>query len=283
MSSTSEASRYRLDDLRRFASALGAAVGLAPSRASALASQLLWYDAAGWPAFGLRTLPSWLERVERGEIDPKAEGTVGTEHAGTAVLDGQKGMPPLILTRAGEIAAEKAREVGVGLVRLVNLGHAGPAAGVAAEMAVGPMIAGVLGPSPSWSLALPSENGLPAVFDSALAEPREGKAAKRPAWADVMAPWASALVSGEEWLVLAVAVTALESLAAFQERVTAATAGAGEGSGRLLPGTWEATRREARARGVRIDPDAWAELSRRAEKLGMSAPSRRARLEGGVP
>src|SRR4051812_22334880 len=39
--------RYGLEDVRRFATALGAAVGLTPARSAKLAAHLLWFDAAG--------------------------------------------------------------------------------------------------------------------------------------------------------------------------------------------------------------------------------------------
>ncbi|MBX6314493.1 MAG: Ldh family oxidoreductase, partial [Isosphaeraceae bacterium] len=140
--------RFRLDDLRHLAAALGAGVGLAPSRAAALATHLLWFDAAGAASFGIATLPDWLERIAARQVDPRAEGTIGLERAGTANLDGQNGVGPLILARAASLAAEKARDVGVGLVRVTGLGPTGPAAPAAAEIAIGPEAAALIGPGP---------------------------------------------------------------------------------------------------------------------------------------
>src|SRR5262245_11673289 len=165
-SSVKDAPRYRLDELRRFAAALTAAAGVSPTRASALATQLLWYDAAGCPLHGIQSLAGWLERIESREVDPAAEGRVGPQRRGTAVFDGQNGLPPLILAREAELAVEKARDAGVGLVRLVNVAALGSAAAVAADVAVGPLGAAVLGPRSAWTLALPTAGGLPAVFDS---------------------------------------------------------------------------------------------------------------------
>ena len=68
--------RYRWDDLRRFAAALGGAVGLDPARALALASHLLWFDAAGAARLGIATLPDWLEMMEGGQVDVRARGQV---------------------------------------------------------------------------------------------------------------------------------------------------------------------------------------------------------------
>ena len=140
------ATRFRLDDLRRFAASLASSLGVAPARASSLASHLLWFDAAGASSHGIATLPSWLARIENQEVDPTAEGRARQEHAGTSIFDAQNGLAPLVLARAAEIASEKARDLGVGIVRVQNLGPSGPPAPVAADLAVGPFVAVIAGP-----------------------------------------------------------------------------------------------------------------------------------------
>jgi LDH2 family malate/lactate/ureidoglycolate dehydrogenase len=257
--------RFRIDDLRRFASALGVGAGLVPTRAAALAAQLLWFDSAGFPACGLATLPDWLRRIESGEVNPHAEGRVQSEHAGTAVLDGQRGLQPLILARAAAIAGEKARDVGTAVVRVTNLGPAGPAAAVAAEMAIGPEIGWIVGPGPSWSLALPSAEGLPVVFESAWSG-SSPTGSPPESLAKMVAPWPS-LATEDEWVIGAVAVAALEPLSAFHERVSAALQGQDGHPGLLLPNRWEAHRSHAREHGVAIRRDLMADLSRWAERL----------------
>ena len=134
------ATRYRLDDLRRLATSLARGPGRRPARASSLATHLLWFDAAGASSHGIATLPTWLDRIDRKEIDPVAEGRARLEHSGTAVFDAQNGLAPLALARAAGIASEKARDVGVGIVRVRNLGPSGPAAPVAADLAIGPFV-----------------------------------------------------------------------------------------------------------------------------------------------
>jgi LDH2 family malate/lactate/ureidoglycolate dehydrogenase len=263
-----KAPRYRLDELRRFAAALGAGAGLAPERAMELATLLLWFDAAGAARHGLATLPDWLAKLERGEVDPRAEGRIGAEHAATAVLDGQGGLAPLILSRAAGVAGEKAREVGVGLVRVTGLGPSGPAAAVAAGLAIGPQIGLVLGPGPRRALAVPTAAGLPLVFDSALAE---GADALGPPASDPFAPWGPLAPEGQV-VVVAVVVTAMEPLATFHERLGVALTDLDEAPGRLLPGPWDDRRREARERGVTLEAAALADLLRRADRLGIEPP-----------
>ena len=266
-----KAPRYRLDDLRRFAAALGAGAGLAPERAMALATHLLWFDAAGTPPFGIASLPVWLARIERGEVDPRAEGRIGAEHAASAVLDAQRGPAPLILSRAAGVAGEKAREVGVGLVRVTGLGPSGPAAAIAAELAIGPHVGLVLGPGPHQALALPTAEGLPLVFDSALTGEMPPPALSFPGF-----PVPGSLLAPEGGvLVVAAVVTAMEPLATFHERLDAAVKALGDGPGRLLPGPWDDRRREVREHGVPLDGGVMAELRPRAERLGLEPPTPR--------
>jgi LDH2 family malate/lactate/ureidoglycolate dehydrogenase len=262
--------RVRLDDLRRLTTDLVAGLGVTPPRAAALATHLLWFDAAGASSFGIATLPRWLERIDGRQFDPLAEGKVMTERNGTAVLDGQNGLPPLILERAAGLAVEKARDAGLGLVRVVHVGPTGPAAVVAAEMAIGPMSAFLVGPGPSWSLAMPAEEGLPVVYDSALEGSDKTRQAP-PAWPDGLAPWSAVLVPEGGWLVAAVAVAAWEPLAAFHARVRSAMRGleGDPGPGQLLPADWEAHRREVREHGVPLPAAVRKELWTWAERLGV--------------
>jgi hypothetical protein len=249
----SEPIRFPLDDLRRYAAELVTAAGLLPRRAVVLASHLLWYDAAGAARYGMATLPGWLERLTAGEFDTATEGKVVIERNGTAVLDGRNGVPPLILERGAGLAVEKAREAGVGLVRVSNVGPTGPAAALAAEIALGPFAGVILGPGPSWSVALPSDQGLPAVFDSALTLDL-GPTAAVAAWPPGFAPWATALAPSAGWVVLANAAEAWEPLDQFHARVNVALGEALKlpGPGQLTPAAWEAERRMVRERGVSL-------------------------------
>jgi LDH2 family malate/lactate/ureidoglycolate dehydrogenase len=271
-----DARRYRLDDLRRFGSALAVGAGVADARAPSLVNHLLWFDAAGASSFGIQTLPSWLDRIDERRVDPRAEGKVERETIGTAVLDGQNGIAPLILARAGELATEKARDAGVGIVRVTNVGPLGPSACVAAEMAVGPVASFVMGPERSWSLAVPSLDGLPAVYDSALAgggvPASDGARAAAPDAGSVL-PWAWALIPEGGWLIMALAIKAIEPLPSFVERVGASLDVASLTQGQLLPSHWEARRRDVREHGVAVEPSAWAALTERANRFGVPCPN----------
>ena len=274
------ANRYRFDDLRRFAASLVAGLGVSAPRASAMASHLLWFDAAGASSQGIITLPTWLDRLDRKEIDPVAEGRPWLEHAGTAVVDGRGGLAPLILERAAGIASEKARDVGLGIVRVHGLGPSGPSAPIVAELAIGPFVAIIAGPGPSIAVGVPMPEGLPALYDSALDVTNgtvEPSTPVSPGEIDALAPWIAAIAGSHEgWSILALSVSAMEPLTSFQRRVSASLDGRA-GGGYLSPGPWEARRREVRERGITLDEATSAGLGAWADRLKLARPSPLAR------
>jgi LDH2 family malate/lactate/ureidoglycolate dehydrogenase len=236
-----------------------------------LATHLLWFDAAGASSHGIATLATLLDRIDRQEIDPVAQGRAGSERAGTAVFDAQNGLASLALETAAGIASEKARDVGVGIVRVHNLGPAGPAAPVASDLAIGPFVAAIAGPGPSLALALPSTQGLPVVFDSAL-DPGS-KAQSLDECLGVWTPWISSVAGDGGWLILALSVSSMESLASFHERVASSFLERDEQPGQLKPESWDERRREARERGVLLDEASMEGLKNWSERLQVPWPA----------
>ena len=301
--------RFAYDDLRRFAVALGTAAGLAPARSGAMAAHLLWFDAAGAPSLGIATLDTWLTSIDERRVDASATGRITGERSAAADLDGENGLPLLVLERAAEVAVEKARDSGVGLVRVVGIAPAASAAPIAAGIAIGPMTAWVLGPGGAWSLALPTAAGLPLVVDPGLPA-AEARASGKPASADPAGGRASAqtrarapasrrpertpapdfpegmrlaaevLVPEGGWLVAALAGTGPDSLSAWHERVAtarersaAAAADAGARRHVLDPEGWEARRRRLWQEGVEVASPAWKPLVRRASGPAIEPPA----------
>ncbi len=261
--SVTEAARYRLDDLRRFASGLAGAVGVPPPLAASLATHLLWFDAVGASSHGIASLPTWLERVDRGEVNPRTEGRPRLERPGTTVFDAEGGLAPLALAKAAAIAQEKARDVGVSLTRVINLGPAGPLAPMLEAIAVQPFLAAYHGPDGRFGLAAPDASGLPALFETLL---DVGMGSMPPAIREALAPWLSAFSGESGWGIVVVSVTALEGLASFLERSRISAAS----SWRFGPTQRQASRDEARVRGVVLEETAG--LRSWATKLGIAWP-----------
>ena len=182
-------------------------------------------------------------------------------------------------------------------------GRSASAAPVAAGIAIGPMAGWVLGPNRCWSLALPSQGGLPLVVDSGLsaaeagghsdtagAAGRRGSAAPKSATAGRDGPpsaspllegfWlgTEVLVPEGGWLVAAVSIPALESFATFDERLAAVATGCRPppaGSCRR-PGRPVAGR--CRQKGVAVEPSAWKSLAQWARRLSVDTPRSPGRL-----
>ena len=118
-----------------------------------------------------------------GRVDPGAVGKVSGERAALAILDGQNGVPPLVLERAGELAVEKARDAGVGLVRVAHVGRLGRRQPWRPGSPWDRWPASV-GPGRSWSMALPSAPAFPSwstpsLSAEAVGSEKPGTAASR--------------------------------------------------------------------------------------------------------
>lgn len=248
------------DEIRRLAVALLTGVGLPAGLATELAGHLLWFDLAGFPQHGLATLPEWLGRLERREIDPQAAPRFSAERLGTAIVEAGAGPGPCVLREAARAAANKAREAGVALVRVTGVGPTGPPAPIAAELASGPVAAALLGPDGAWAIAAPSAGGPPSLADSTLADAHHGQGPPL--------PWTPLLEPGD-WLIHAVAVPALESLSALSQRVASCPAGW------LDPAACEARRAIAYEQGMTLAEPAWRILCDWAERLGVAPPTPR--------
>jgi LDH2 family malate/lactate/ureidoglycolate dehydrogenase len=284
--------RYRLDDLRRFAAALGCGGGLATSHALALASHLLWFDAVGAASFGIETLPCWLERIESRKVDLNALEKISAERPSVATIDGNNGIAPLVLERAAELAIEKARDTAISLVQVTRLGRLGSAAAIVAAMAARPVAGFVLGPGRLWSIAIPSPSGLPVLFDSALAgltrvNPAASGAARRGRSSRPAQPrarrlssfsrdgtpiWSDVLVAEDSWLVGAFAVAEFEPLSDFHDRVGRWLVGLAENPDGLLPASWTDRYNDAHERGVTVTPAVWKALKSWASRLAVPVP-----------
>ncbi len=185
----------------------------------------------------------------------------------------------------------------MGVVRIVGIGPVRSAAPVSATIAIGPMAGWVLGPDRCWSMALPSQGGLPLVVDSGLSDDGAGEKPGSPRTAGRRASdpprpassrrdgpipastllegfWLGAeiLLADGGWLVAAVSIPALEPLATYHERFVADGHEMAPAPGRLLPEAWESRRREARQKGVIVEPEAWKSIAHWARRLSVDVP-----------
>ena len=113
--------------LREFVARAFTAVGMQATDAQIVSSLMVDADLQGSDGHGVIRLAPYLRRIRSGGINLQPRIRVIEERAGTALLDGDNAMGHLVMSRAAEIAVQKARTTGVAWVgsRLSN--HAGPA------------------------------------------------------------------------------------------------------------------------------------------------------------
>lgn len=114
-----------LRDALRLSGRLVQAAGLTASAAEDTAWALLLAECWGLPSHGLSRLPHYLRRLAAGGYRPDAELTVRTDTGPMVSYDGGAGLGHWQLWHGARVAAERARQYGVGLVAVGNSGHCG--------------------------------------------------------------------------------------------------------------------------------------------------------------
>ena len=113
--------------LSRFIAAALGQVGLPADDAKKVAELMAQADAQGSDGHGVIRLPQYIRRIRAGGINVRPNIRVVTERAAMAVVDGDNGMGHLVVSRAVDIAIEKAASAGVAWVGTRASNHAGPA------------------------------------------------------------------------------------------------------------------------------------------------------------
>jgi LDH2 family malate/lactate/ureidoglycolate dehydrogenase len=101
--------------------------GLPLGDAQKIAQLMSQADLQGSDGHGVIRLGQYLKRIQAGGTNTRPSIRIVEERPGTALVDGDNGMGHLVVSRAVEIAAEKARKNGVAWVGTRMSNHAGPA------------------------------------------------------------------------------------------------------------------------------------------------------------
>jgi LDH2 family malate/lactate/ureidoglycolate dehydrogenase len=114
-------------ELVRFITDALISVGLSAADARNVAALMAEADARGADGHGVFRLPQYIKRIQSGGINVAPNIRAIREQAASALVDGDNAMGHLVMSRAAEIAVEKARTAGVAWVGARNSNHAGPA------------------------------------------------------------------------------------------------------------------------------------------------------------
>lgn len=127
--------RFPLEQLQDFAAAALVAQGVRPYHAGICATRMLEADMRGRTGHGLIRLPQYSKRIQAGGYNLDPDIQVLHETPVSAMVDGDNGLGQVVMTRAADIAIDKAKTSGIGWVGTKNSNHAG-AAGLYPAMAL---------------------------------------------------------------------------------------------------------------------------------------------------
>lgn len=130
--------------------------------AAIISDILIESDKRGIDSHGIgRLKPIYIDRLDLGIVNPETKIDIIKETVTTAVLDGNNGMGHVVARKAMEMAIEKAKEYGMGMVTVRNSTHYG-IAGYYTSMACEAGMIGITGTNarPSTSPTFGVENML---------------------------------------------------------------------------------------------------------------------------
>jgi len=177
--------RVDVDKLRNATEQVFIKCGAPESEAKQGADVLIFADESGIDTHGVSNmLRAYISMYTSGNLNPDPQIKIVKETHSTATVDGDGGLGCMVAPKAMEIAIEKARAVGTGVVAVRNSGHLG-AAGYHAMMAVEHdmigwcMTAGGKSMVPTFgaeaqlgtnpiAFAAPGNNEPPFMFDAAM-------------------------------------------------------------------------------------------------------------------
>lgn len=166
-------------------------VGVPEEDAAIVADALVMANLRGIDSHGVVRLYSYVNRITRGLIEPKARPKVVRDFGATSVVDGGNGLGYVAAVFAADLAVEKAKRYGVGVVGVRNSNHFGMAAYYGIRIARNRMIGVVMSNAPPaiapWGgkaarlgtnpicFAFPYKEDGPIVLDMALTVVARGK------------------------------------------------------------------------------------------------------------
>jgi L-2-hydroxycarboxylate dehydrogenase (NAD+) len=166
--------------------------GIPQEDAKIISDVLLQADKFGIDSHGVNRLKSiYLDRIKDGILNHITNITIDKDRHATALVDGNNGMGHVISYKAMNLAIEKAREYGMGMVAVRNSSHYG-IAGYYALMAVRENMIGITGTNARPSIAptfgvenmlgtnpltygMPSDEPFPFLIDCATSITQRGK------------------------------------------------------------------------------------------------------------
>jgi LDH2 family malate/lactate/ureidoglycolate dehydrogenase len=183
--------RVDIETLHKFMIDVMKGVGVPDDDAVVIADVLIESDKRGIDSHGVGRLKMYYDRIKKGQVLPVTKWTVEKELAGTALIDAHNGMGHVVSKAAMQMAIDKAKTTGIGMVAVGHSNHYG-IAGYYSLMAAEQGMIGITGtnarPSiaPTWgveplfgtnplTIALPTDWEFPWCADHATSTTQRGK------------------------------------------------------------------------------------------------------------
>jgi ureidoglycolate dehydrogenase (NAD+) len=112
-------------DLSRFIAAILVAKGMGADDAATVADSLVWANIRGVDGHGVFRLPTYLDFIDRGELDPRARPKPRAVGPSAFVLDCARAAGPVAMMQAARLAVETARRNAVCIVLVRETTHTG--------------------------------------------------------------------------------------------------------------------------------------------------------------
>ncbi len=117
--------RFSPQQLTAIVQGVFTAAGLEQDEASIVAEHLVQANVVGHDSHGVLRIPEYLAWMEAGDVVPGQHITIMHETAVLAVMEGGWGFGQVIGLEAMEVAMDKARTMGVGIITVSECGHIG--------------------------------------------------------------------------------------------------------------------------------------------------------------
>jgi len=99
--------------------------GVPKEDAENIADNLVLANLRGVDSHGIIRIPYYIEGIRKGFVQPRSDIRVVEESSSITLLDGGNGLGIPVATKATDLAIDKAKSTGVGMVGVRNLGHVG--------------------------------------------------------------------------------------------------------------------------------------------------------------
>ncbi|PKL08915.1 MAG: lactate dehydrogenase [Spirochaetae bacterium HGW-Spirochaetae-7] len=190
--STEGAVWWDFDTVERFMVDVFKGFGVPPEDARICADVLITADKRGIDSHGVgRLKPIYIDRIKEKQINPVTKIDIIREGPTTAVLDANNGMGQVVSVRGMQMAIDKARKFGMGMVAVRNSNHYGIAGyyslmaikagmigftGTNARPSIAPTfgVENMLGTNP-LTFGIPTDEDFPFVIDCATSVSQRGK------------------------------------------------------------------------------------------------------------